>query len=298
MIPDIAPWIRHLSIGVWALNRMVSPESTLPLRSLNLVNLNVYLQGNPMPSSLIDALPHSLRVLRVISLAHINPASLTAIARRCQGIQELEISVADTLDSSCCLDCFAESESRVVHSPIGHGKRAQTIEQVVDAYADALQHLPRLRRLALGVFISPAALLTTHLNRHRVDAQPYITDGTPAYDTASAQHTPAAALSPRVKTGDYQLVRAPPATNIIDHVARFGHFATPSKCMDCVREYSVFVRRDELRATVRLAQRLKSLESVWWSSWFSGDDRTGALWTKLSVVREDKRLKVARQRRA
>ncbi|KZV61347.1 hypothetical protein PENSPDRAFT_693480 [Peniophora sp. CONT] len=303
-IPGLSRWIRHLSLNNQTVKHLIHTDSVLKLRDLSLISLDIQPYVPPttsaLPDALIDGLPSTLRDLRITSLAHIGPAGLAGIARTCKALEELELSVVDALRGACCWQCFGESESRVVHSPVMHGRWAQTLEQVIDAYADALRPLPRLRRLALGVFLSPAAVLTTHLDLHRADSLPYATEGTPAYDVASAQHTPAAARSPHFKMSDYHLVQAPPAANIRDHVARFGLFATPSRCKECVREYSESVRKDELHATVRLAQRLKGLESVWWSSWFSGDNwqgSTGAMWTRLSVAREGMRLKVARQRR-
>jgi hypothetical protein len=59
-------------------------------------------------------------------------------------------------------------------------------------------------------------------------------------------------------------------------------------------------RRAELIASIRLAQRLSSLDTLRWSSWFSkkveadGDGNPGAMWTTVRVKRAEGRIKATR----
>ena len=124
--------LRHLSLNTSALTQVLDADSSLSLINLTLVTLRVHLDGNGVPTALVNALPTTLRTSQMSSLAHIGPGVLLAnIAQRCKELEDLELSVAGALDHTCCWQCFAESESRVIHSPVAHGRRGQTLVQVI-----------------------------------------------------------------------------------------------------------------------------------------------------------------------
>ena len=135
-------------------------------------------------------------------------------------------------------------------------------------------------------------------------------------DSFSAPHTPAVDGQdgrPRVHT--YRKLAERDVT-IPEKEAAIGcRPYTPSKCSPCWETHGLRTRKDELITTMRLAQCLKSLEFVRWSSWFNAapchldrspvNDRLGdksgvaelrdAQWATFEIQREERRIKVWRR---
>ncbi|KAI0057197.1 hypothetical protein BV25DRAFT_1831331, partial [Artomyces pyxidatus] len=145
----------------------------------------------------------------------------------------------------------------------------------------------------------------------------YQLTGSPSADSSSAPHTPA-------MYGDSARSHLPTLSMTVPtdselQVSGIGcPLYTPAECTRCFETYSTQAREDELTASIKLAQVLKNLESVRWSSWFSAsrakvdgeaeygkaagvvvhpegeEDVQGPGWTQVWILRKAGRIRVRR----
>ncbi|SRR5258708_1351679 len=187
-------------------------------------------------------------------------------------------------------------------------------------YAEYLRPLENLKRLSLGVFLSSPVVLREHIDDHSLTRENCQLIACTPDDSFSAPHTPAVGAQegcPRVHP--YRKSAGGDAT-IPEMGAAIGcRPYTPSKCSLCWETHGLRTRKDELMATMRLAQNLRNLEFVRWSSWFNpmktkprrpdwspvndrvGKDQSGmaelkdAQWATFEIKREERRIKVWRR---
>jgi hypothetical protein len=187
-------------------------------------------------------------------------------------------------------------------------------------YAEYLRPLENLKRLSLGVFLSSPAVLRGHIDNHSLEREDCQLTPCTLDDSFSAPHTPAVDGQegcPRVHP--YRKSAGGDVTIQDNRVAIGWRPYTPSKCSLCWEAHGLRTRKDELMATMRLAQNLRNLEFVRWSSWFNPmktmphrpgwspvNDRVGkyqsgmaelkdAQWATFEIKREERRIKVWRR---
>lgn len=188
-------------------------------------------------------------------------------------------------------------------------------------YAEYLRPLINLKRLSLGVFLSSPVVLKEHIDNHSLTREDCQLIACTLDDSFSAPHTPAVdgqegcpRVHPFRKSAEWDVT-------IPEKGAAIGcRPYTPSKCSLCWEAYGLRTRKDELMATMRLAQNLRSLEFIRWSSWFNPikvaphrldrspednrvlvGDQSGlaelgdAQWAAFEIQREERRIKVWRR---
>ena len=189
-------------------------------------------------------------------------------------------------------------------------------------YAEYLRPLANLKRLSLGVFLSSPAVLREHIENHSWERQDCQLTPCTLDDSFSAPHTPAIDDQEGCPRVHPYRKSARGDVNIQDNGLRvaIGYRPyTPSKCSLCWEAYGLRTRKDELMATMRLAQNLRNLDFVRWSSWFnpmktmprhldpspvndgveeypSGmAELKDAQWATFEIKREERRIKVWRR---
>lgn len=187
-------------------------------------------------------------------------------------------------------------------------------------YAKYLRPLGNLKRLSLGVFLSSPVVLREHIDNHSLEREDYQLTLCTLDDSFSAPHSPAVDDQeghPRVHP--YRKSAGGDVTALDNRVAIGCRPYTPSNCSLCWESHGLRTRKDELMATMRLAQNLRDLEFVRWSSWFNPmktmprrpdrppvNDRAGkyqggmselkdAQWATFEIKREERRIKVWRR---
>ncbi|EIM86470.1 uncharacterized protein STEHIDRAFT_156777 [Stereum hirsutum FP-91666 SS1] len=268
-------------------------QSRVPLRSLRLKHLSLSFNATTIIKlrtatySLVPLFSASFTSLSLTHLPSIRRSLLSTIAGSCPELESLELSVVERLDDTCCIDCLEESACCIVHSALGDRTSEGSVEDLAVSYATALKPLTHLRHLSLGIFLSPDSVLFTHLTRHLPSSflsspAPLPNTSTPtsscspAVDICSAPQTPApgthhtciarlyscvssasAKPIPMPTNGEAQLALSPDAA-----------LSTPSTCARCRQKHLKATKKLELTASARVAQILKGLQSVAWSSWF------------------------------
>ena len=321
----------------------------LPLYKMKLGSLVLECESVPalsLATNILLAFPHlpdTLVSLRLTSLPSITQLLLKEIAGRCLNLRELELSVVQRLSTDCCWVCFEESTSSNEHSPVGSDTCSESatagdlavsdcpylnIRDVLSSlprfqmyYAEYLRPLENLKCLSLGVFLSSPVVLREHIDGHSLEREDCQLTPCTLDDSISAPHTPAVGgqdgrpcVHPHKKSaGD---------VTILDNSVAIGcRPYTPSKCSLCWEAHGLRTRKDELVATMRLAQNLRNLDLVQWSSWFNPmnsktmprrpdrspvNDRVGryqsgmaelkdAQWATFEIKREERRIKVWRR---
>lgn len=187
-------------------------------------------------------------------------------------------------------------------------------------YAGCLRPLVQLKCISIGVFLSSSVVLNEHTGNHYLAREDCRFIGCNLDDSLSAPHTPALdghLGRPRVhsyrKTAKEEVATTENGTGI-------GYRPyTPSECALCWEAHGLCTREDELMATMKLAQNIRSLQFVRWSSWFNSakttprqldwclvndsvhkDDGGGAkmsdaLWATFEIQREERKIKVWRR---
>ncbi|KAH8991671.1 hypothetical protein EDB92DRAFT_644060 [Lactarius akahatsu] len=316
-IPDSSSWVRHLSTTM-----QIIEKKALPVFKMNLVSLELACEAVSVFSLsasillVFPLLPTTLVSLKLTSLPHITSMLLKEIARRCTSLKELELSVVEQLGIDCCWACFEESSTCVKHSPIGFDASCDTAEELATFYARCLQPLGSLQRLSIGVFLSSSIVLKEHIDSHSLAREDCQLAGCPFDDSLSAPHTPGL-------NGYRELPRVHSYGKLPRRVATQERGTaigcrpyTPTECATCWEAHGLRTREDELMATMRLAQNLRSLTLVRWSSWFNSPKTTprypplndkaekrqsgGAelrevLWAAFEIQRGEGRVKVWRR---
>ncbi|KAH9074864.1 hypothetical protein EDB83DRAFT_2653849 [Lactarius deliciosus] len=276
-IPDSSSWVRHLSTTM-----QIIEKKALPVYKMNLVSLELACEAVSVFSLstsillVFPLLPTTLVSLKLTSLPHVTSMLLKEISRRCTSLKELELSVVEQLGIDCCWACFEESSTCVKHSPIGFDASCDTAEELATFYAKYLQPLGNLQRLSIGVFLSSSIVLKEHIDSHSLAREDCQLAGT--------------AIGCRPYT--------------------------PTECATCWETHGLRTREDELMATMKLAQNLRSLTSVRWSSWFNspkttprypplnyeaeniqsrGTELKEVLWAAFEIQRGEGRVKVWRR---
>jgi hypothetical protein len=318
-------------------------KMALPVYKMNLWSLELSCESVTtfsLAASILLVFPHlpkSLVSLKITSLPYITRPLLREIARRCTNLKELELSVVERLSTECCWGCFDELSTCVTHSPVGFEPPAcntagnLAVGEVLTLshetrsllhcfktfYARSLQPLGSLQRLSIGVFLSSPTVLKEHIHDHSLAGAHCQLVGWTVDDSFSAPHTPA--IDGQMERPRVHSYRQPGGGVVVqERSTTIGYRPyTPTNCVLCWEAYGRRTREDELIATMRLAQNLRSLELVRWSSWFNlqkttppnlspVNDRAGrsqnkaaelreAQWATFEVQRSESRIKVWRK---
>jgi hypothetical protein len=187
-------------------------------------------------------------------------------------------------------------------------------------YAGCLRPLIKLKCISIGVFLSSSVVLKEHIDNHYLAREDCQFIGCNLDDSLSAPHTPALdGHERRPRVHSYKKAAKEEAA-IPENGTGIGYRPyTPSECAHCWEAHGLRTREDELMATMKLAQNIRSLEFVRWSSWFNSakttprqpdlclvndsvnkDDTGGAkmrdaLWATFEIQREERKIKVWRR---
>ncbi|TFK25107.1 hypothetical protein FA15DRAFT_559556, partial [Coprinopsis marcescibilis] len=190
--------------------------------SIDLVHEGVNTQAHSMKGFLsgLNAVPQldislNLQSLSLTKVAYIDVYLLKMIVGAFPALHELSIETTSRLELKCCPNCYEDSLTRTIHSPIP--RQVASIEALTQQYGSVLRGLKYLKRLHLGVFLSSEEYIENHIAH---------------------------------------------VSNWADMQWRFE--AMPS-CPICRQSLEV-IRRDELLASLRMAQYVGALESVGWST--------------------------------
>ncbi|KAA1468901.1 hypothetical protein DENSPDRAFT_915585, partial [Dentipellis sp. KUC8613] len=253
----------------------------------------------------LPQLPSTLKSLQLTSLPRISSALLKKIAKVCPELEELHLSVAERIDDSCCWGCLEESTTCITHSPLGDSRNS--IEDLAVSPPSPLKQLKHLKHLSIGVLLSHETVLLSHINDHGAAEVPEDGDtlSSPSADISSAPETPASqqpAHSDEVVDG----YSTPGIRTSLVGGGRPLHedSCLPSSCPSCIQSHSIRVRNDEMTTSIKVAQVLRGLETIRWSSWFSSNcqeeddasryDGGNPRWTKLWILRKGGRIRVKR----
>jgi hypothetical protein len=177
-----------------------------------------------------------------------------------------------------------------------------------------------LKCISIGIFLSSPIILKEHIDNHSLAREDWQLIRCTLDDSFSAPQTPAVdGQEGRPRVYSYRKSAGGDVTTP-EKEAKIGcRPYTPSKCVHCWETHGLRTREDELMATMRLAQNLRSLQFVRWSSWFNSamatptqldrclvndrvrkDDSGGAelrdaQWAKFEIQREERRVKVWRR---
>ncbi|KAI9510031.1 hypothetical protein F5148DRAFT_1182740 [Russula earlei] len=319
-IRNICSWVRHLSTTI-----QIVEKNVFPLYKMNLGSLELDCESVPafsLAASILLVFPHfpeTLVSLKLTSLPRITHLLLEEIARRCLNLRELELSVVQRLSTDCCWACFEDLSCCIEHSPVGSDPSSNTVGKLAMLYAGYLQSLVKLQCLSMGVFLSSPTILKDHIDNHSLVREDNQFIGCTSDDSFSAPHTPTIDGQegrPRVRLyrksagGDIAI----PEKGAVIGCRPY----TPSECALCWEAHGLRTREDELMAAMRLAQDLRSLELVRWSSWFNSKiapgwldpspmndrvvkDRSGVAdlrhgqWATFEIQRGERRIKVWRR---
>ncbi|KAF9244107.1 hypothetical protein BU15DRAFT_42406 [Melanogaster broomeanus] len=250
-----------------------------------------------------------LTTLTLTDLWRIDAVLLGIISKVFPGLTSLHLSCSEHLDVSCCWPCFEESASAVVHSPIPN--HFSSVLKLSTDFAKALKPLTKLANLHLGIFLSDEEMLENHLEHY---------DSPRAYErilrtTFGRKHigahtgtmlsqsaSPSIGHSENVSyTEDEEDPDKAPATPP-DELPPFPH--GPDLCPICsILVSAPEVQTRELEASLSFARKLKTLETISWSSFFAWkrpppDEKKIGDWrrmTKAYVLRADGRVRVRRR---
>ena len=172
-----------------------------------------------------------------------------------------------------------------------------------------------LQRLSIGVFLSSSVVLKEHVSNHSLVREGCQLAGCLFDDSLSAPHTPGLdgyRDLPRV----HSYVKLPRRVATQERSTAIGcRPYIPAECATCWEVHGLRTREDELMATMRLAQKLRNLTLVRWSSWFNSPKTTPrpplnvraersqsggaglreALWAAFEIQRGEGRVKVWRR---
>ncbi|KAI6167295.1 hypothetical protein EDD17DRAFT_1469258 [Pisolithus thermaeus] len=234
------------------------------------------IQGNILNRILskptFSVLASRLTSLKMTSLWRIDVDLLGAVAKTFPALTDLHLSCSENLDTSCCWLCYEESSIAVIHSPIpDHYANVKTL---TNAFAEALLPLIRLVHLHLGIFLSDEDMVDAHVDHY---------DSPQEYERALFAHTaekkaekPVTTLSQSERSnGESEeniSCKTDEGEDELEHqydgeLLPFPH--GPDECPLCAILVSASeVRTRELEASLAMARKLRSIETISWSSFF------------------------------
>jgi hypothetical protein len=187
-------------------------------------------------------------------------------------------------------------------------------------YAGCLRPLVNLKCISIGVFLSSPLVLKEHIDNHSLAREDWQLIGCTLDDSFSAPHTPAidGQQDGRPRVHSYSRSTKEEATTPDKGTMIGCRPYTPSKCVHCWEAHGLHTREEELMATMKLAQNIRSLQFVQWSSWFNSARATphqpelclmdsvekgdsgetelrDAQWATFEIQREERRIKVWRR---
>ncbi|KAG1738845.1 uncharacterized protein EDB91DRAFT_1054364 [Suillus paluster] len=219
--------------------------------------------------------PPQLTSLTLTKLWRIDVPLLKTVASAFPSVRILHLSCSEQLDVSCCWPCFEESSTAVVHSPIPN--YFHDITKMTDDFADSLEPLTQLADLHLGVFLSDEEMVEKHLEHYdtpltfdhtlRTAFSPTKVASPPTATTLSQSETetPTRFISYSV---DQDSDKEDSHSGACTEDLPFPH--GPELCRTCKLVGSPSkVRTRELEASLALARKIKTLQTVGWSSFFT-----------------------------
>lgn len=269
-----------------------------------------------------------LTSLALTGLWRIDVFLLSVITRGFPGLVSLHLSCSEHLDVSCCWACFEDSSSAVVHSPVPNhfptvasltvrssARYPLIVETLLQSeFTKALKPLTKLTHLHLGIFLSDEDMLENHIDHYdspgaysRVlrtaltQNRNLAHTGTTLSQSESPSNVHLEHVSYREDEDDPDDSKTAAITTF-DEVPPFPH--GPELCPICSITVSApDVRTRELEASLVLAQKLKSLKTISWSSFFawklpSEDEKRIGDWQRVArtyILRRGGRVRVRRR---
>ncbi|KAH7885790.1 hypothetical protein F5I97DRAFT_2022834 [Phlebopus sp. FC_14] len=253
-------------------------------------------------------MPH-LTSLTLTKLWRIDISLLSMVAKAFPMLKTLHVSCSEHLDVSCCWVCFEDSSTAVIHSPIPN--YFSSASKLSTEFAKALKPLTNLADLHLGIFLSDEEMVSTHLEHYdsprtyeRALCTTFARRGTPTLTGSIVSQSE----SPEIEQDEhvsYTVDEQDPDVEPCVHSGELPPFPHgPDLCPICSLLVSApQVRTRELEASLALARKLKALETVSWSSFFSWrqslptDMKVGDWKRKTTtyVLREGGRVRVRRR---
>ncbi|KAH8104040.1 hypothetical protein BXZ70DRAFT_985047 [Cristinia sonorae] len=117
---------------------------------------------------LLAHLPSRLLHLKLCFLPRIDTNLLSGIAERFPALKTLALTCTERLIDDCCWDCYEETSTCTLHSPIPDVYF--DAEDLSCAFGSALSPLTKLEHLTLGIFLSHLDTLHYHLRHCRSTA--------------------------------------------------------------------------------------------------------------------------------
>ncbi|KAG9309459.1 hypothetical protein JVU11DRAFT_10428 [Chiua virens] len=298
-----APWRPNLLSSLLSLHVSFAEEarSTQKIRLQQI--FDIPLTNSPMTH---------LTSLTLTGLWRIDVFLLSIVARAFPGLLSLHLSCTEHLDLSCCWTCFEESSSAVIHSPVPN--HFSTVASLTSAFAKELKPLTKLIDLHLGIFLSNEDMLENHIDHYNSPRAyshalrtSFARNRNPTHTGTVLSQSESPHLAHLEHVSYAQDERDPEssetvASTTLDEVLPFPH--GPEMCPICAIMVSApEVRTHELEASLALAQKLKSVRTVSWSSFFAWkipaeDQRRIGDWqrvTKTYVLRSGGRVRVRRR---
>ncbi|OAX38879.1 hypothetical protein K503DRAFT_740478 [Rhizopogon vinicolor AM-OR11-026] len=252
--------------------------------------------------------PSCLTSLTLTKLWRIDVPLLKTLASAFASVKILHLSCSEQLDVSCCWPCFEESSTAVVHSPIPN--YFSDITKLTDHFADALKSLTQLADLHLGIFLSDEEMVERHLEHYDTPLafdQTLRTAFSPKRaslftETVLSQLETESITGPISYSVDQDDEKEESHCGACTEVLPFPH--GPELCSTCKLVGSApKVRTRELEASLELARKIKTLETVGWSSFFTyqvyepDNDKVGD-WrrkTTVYILRANGKVRVRRR---
>ncbi|TFK52022.1 hypothetical protein OE88DRAFT_1679669 [Heliocybe sulcata] len=151
-------WVRYLLCTSFTL--LPKPTNVARFQNLESVIIDCQLIGQNKQyqtlKHILSPITRRITVLKLTALSRIDAATLRLISSVSPNLKVLELSCAERLEYSCCLDCFEESASCIIYAPVP--RLYGSFAALGESFATALEPLVCLEHLFLGILLSEGDL--------------------------------------------------------------------------------------------------------------------------------------------
>ncbi|KAI0075328.1 hypothetical protein K474DRAFT_1762582 [Panus rudis PR-1116 ss-1] len=271
-IPGVYTWVREIDGLSIAL--CTAPANLLSFTYLRSLQIDLSPEGlntqHTCLARLFNCLPpsasHSLTFLKLTYLPCVNVHLLKQIAKLFPELKTLELSCAERLIDDCCWECYEETSSGTIHSPIPDVYFE--IDDLAYTFGAALKPLTKLEHLFLGIFLSELDIFHYHISNCGLRAMPIV----PSNDIEAT------------------------ADDLEDNDMALWPYA-PDECKHCQDSFGEDLRVTELFASASIARFFPNLTTVAWATFFARDepgDEPKEKKTTAWVMRKNGKVKVRR----
>ncbi|CAL1715238.1 unnamed protein product [Somion occarium] len=162
-IPGVFSWVRVLNCISVSLFSGLS--NLLCFHNLREVHIDFSPEGlhtqQTCARKIFKYLPAKLTALELSYLPKIDVDLLSRIALKFPMLKALKLSCSERLINDCCWECYEESSSCTIHSPIPD--IYIDADDMAYAFGSALKPLKHLEHLHLGIYLSELELFYYHI---------------------------------------------------------------------------------------------------------------------------------------